>query len=476
MKRILIIAILLIAISFSCTEDFITKENPNEVSTDLVLNDINQISAAVVGIYDGLQDDDYYGKSFILIPDIMAMDVKQQPDNSNRGTSQYKYDAGFNPQNSFAGDLWLEGYRAINKANLILGAIGSVNGDAALKNQIKGETLALRALAHFDLVRYFAFNYTASEGAPNANGQGGHLGVPVVTTTLLPNAKPSRNTVAEVYDQVIEDLEESITLMDDTENFSRVRFTKAAAQALLARVNLYKGDWAEAEAAATAVINNTNYSFIATGSYVASWNGNTPNTESIFELQFSNTDNVSSEGLGYIYSPAGYGDFWPTTDLDDVFNEISDPATDVRGALWDTSSDPPVAKKYLGPLNSANVDNTKIFRLSEMYLIRAEARAEQSNFTGSRADLDALRAARGAPASTATDGELIDFIMKERRVELAFEGHAIFDVKRRKMDVTRNDCQTAVLCTITYPDHHFAIPIPQSEIDVNPNMVQNDGY
>lgn len=465
--------VILLLMIMSCSEDFITKSDPDQVTSDFVLSDLEQIEAALIGVYDGLQTPNYYGRYYILIPDLMADGVKQNQDNSNRGTAQYRYEVTTN--SGIAQGVWEDIYSVINRANIIIEAVPNVPGDEALKNQVMGEALALRALGHFDLVRFFALPYNLASGVTGANGQGGHLGVPLVLSSLTPDAKPSRNTVAEIYDQVIEDLETAKSLMDDATYFSNNKFTAAGASALLARVYLYKGEWAAAEAAATEVINNTSYSLLSAGEYAASWDGTAANSETIFDVVFSVADQNFTDGLGYIYSQNGYYDMLPTTDLDDVLAEISDPANDVRANLWDTSV--PIAYKYTGPDNSSGVDNTHVLRLSEIYLIRAEARAKQANVIGARADLNTIRTNRNAANSAATDGGLITAILKERRIELAFEGHRLFDMTRNGENLVRNDCQlTNGNCSVNFPDNRFVHPIPQAEIDVNTNMVQNEGY
>ena len=176
-----------------------------------------------------------------------------------------------------------------------------------------------------------------------------------------------------------------------------------------------------------------------------------------------------------MYAQSGYYDMLPTTDLDDVLADISDPTTDVRASMWDTSV--PVALKYLGPENSAGVDNTHILRLSEIYLIRAEARVQQGNAAGARSDLNTIRSHRGAPDTSASDAGLLSAILDERRIELAFEGHRLFDLTRNAQDLVRSDCSLPNgNCMVPFPDHRFIHPIPQAEIDVNANMIQNEGY
>ena len=469
------ISILTVLVFFGCGEDFLEKSPEQSVDTGLALGDIDNIEVAVNGIYNGLQDPDYYGRYFVLTFDIMGDHVKQSVQNSNRLTLQYRYN--INSNSADAREMWEDAYAVINRANNVIKAIPALDDPANQEriDQALAEALALRALAHWDLVRYFSLPYNTSNTsvAPGADGAGGHLGVPVVTDLLLPDATPARNTVAEVYAQVVADLTAAIDLFDP-ESFSRTRLTAGAARSILAKVYLYMEDWGNAETFATAVLDDANYTELAAADFVGSWNSITSTNDRIFEVAFSNAEQNGTNSLGYMYSPNGYYDMLPTTDLDNIVASVSDGATDVRTQLWDTSV--PIATKYKGPDHPGGFEFTCVLRTADIRLVRAEARAEQGNATGARADLDFIRSNRGIGNSTAADGDLIDAILDERAIELAFEGNRMLDLARRGRDVVRVDCILTSACTVTYPDARFALPIPQVELDINPNMVQNTGY
>ena len=128
--------------------------------------------------------------------------------------------------------------------------------------------------------------------------------------------------------------------------------------------------------------------------------------------------------------------------------------------------------------NSNGFDNIKVMRLAELYLIRAEARAEMgSNDTGAQQDLDMVRqrALSTAPNSTTTGQALKDAIFLERRLELCFEGQRLWDLMRKKQDVVRTNC-TSLTCLIPYGSNSVVLPIPQVETDANANIEQNPGY
>jgi hypothetical protein len=469
------ISLLFLLTFFGCGEDFLSKSPEQSVDTDLALGDIDNIEVAVNGIYNGLQDADYYGRYFIVIFDVMGDHVKQSVQNSNRLTLQYQYNQ--NSNSADAREMWEDAYAVINRANNVIIATESLEDpdNTTRINQARAEALTLRALAHWDLVRYFAQPYNASNPsiAPGANGSGGHLGVPVVTELLLPESVPPRNTVAEVYTQVIADLTAAIPLFDDG-SFSRTKMTAGAARAILSKVYLYMEDWGNAEATASQVLGDANYTELTAADFVGSWNTLSSTNDRIFEVAFTNAEQNGTNALGYIYSQNGYYDMLPTTDLDNLVAAVSDPANDVRAQLWDTSV--PVATKYKGPDHPGGYEFTCVLRLADIRLVRAEARAEQGDFANARTDLDFIRSRRGIANSAATNGELVDAIIDERAIELAFEGSRLFDLVRKGKGVTRNDCILPNGCTISFPDARFAQPIPQVEMDINPNMVQNTGY
>ena len=127
--------------------------------------------------------------------------------------------------------------------------------------------------------------------------------------------------------------------------------------------------------------------------------------------------------------------------------------------------------------STTRTDNVPVIRLSEVYLNRAEANARSGQDAAAQADLNLIRQ-RGlatAPDVTATGQDLLDEILRERRIELGYEGHRIFDITRHRLDVVRVDC-TSDVCFYPYPGPFFILPIPQDEMDVNPNITQNPGY
>lgn len=464
-KALLILVVLGFA---SCNEDFLELEPQQSLSISSAITDLNSLSAAVVGVYNLLgADENTYRWDLTLIPDLRADNVYVSSKNAGRFLGFDEFNN--TDQSGRANGQWIEGYQIIvNASNVINRApeaeILSTEQDEA--NHRVGEAHALRALAYWNLVRHFARPYSADNGAS--------LGVPISNEgTTGEFVNPPRSTVAEVYDQIISDFNTALGLMSLEEEG---RFSREAVQAFLAKVYLYQENWAQAESFASDVINSGRYSLYADSTaWVSSWGANL-GSEDIFTYINTPVDNGGVNSVGGIYDQDGYGDILATQDLYDLYAE-----TDARRAVMrigdraDGERDAVIAEgKY--PNGETGQDYYKILRLADVYLIRAEARAEQGNEAGAREDLDAV-ASRVDPnytPSAASGQDLIDAIILERRKELAFEGDRLFDLTRRQLTWTK--FRTFEQFEVNWDNNQVYNPIPLDEIQVNPNLVQNPGY
>lgn len=465
-KNKIVVALLALA-SLSCSDSFLELEDQQKVLTTEALLTLGDFNSSITGVYNVLSDADYYGRYFHLIPDVMSDDVKQNSQaNRVRNYAEYVATRG----DAQAEDMWEKMYEANLSLNVIINSDVKVDDDDVDdRDHIIGEAYALRGQVYFDLVRMFAQHYQFTAGA-------NHLGVPIVLD-FDRFSTPARNTVEEVYTQIINDMTKALTLMKDTpRSGNKGTLSATAVKALLARVYLYKGDWTNAEAMATEVIGSGKYTLVSNANYVSSW-ATSYSSESIFEITVTAADNRGSDALGRMYIVQGYGDYLPSND---VYSLI--PVGDARRGVYKTDSKlagdfaPFRMNKYP---STQGIDNTKVMRLSEVYLIRAEARAMKAapDEVGARADVNAIRL-RGLPSATpiaSTGQALLDDIARERRIELAFEGQRLWDLMRKKQDVVRIQC-TSPICTITYPNDRFILPIPEAEMDANPNIQPNPGY
>ena len=283
-----IILIMMIGMILSCSKSFLELTPQQEVADTEALTNIEDYSSSITGIYNTISSPNYYGRYMFLIPDVMADDVKQ---NSQANRIIFYAEHVVNVSDSDASNLWTDMYEAINAANIIINSKVSVPS-AVLDEQshIIGEAHALRGLVYFDMVRFFAqhYKYTAD---------GSHLGVPL-SLDFDPSDRPSRNTVKEVYDQIISDMTTAISLMkNNSRSGDSSTLSDISVKALLARVYLYKEDWNNAEAMSSAVIESSEYNLIPNDSYLDLWS-NDNNSESIFEISMTDTDNVGANGMG----------------------------------------------------------------------------------------------------------------------------------------------------------------------------------
>jgi hypothetical protein len=250
--------------------------------------------------------------------------------------------------------------------------------------------------------------------------------------------------------------------------------SSASTKALLSRVYLYKEDWPNAETLATEVLGS-GFSLVPNNNYFSLWTTDN-SSESIFEISMTEADNVGGNGIAGLYSRNGYGDYLPSNDVVSLY----DPA-DTRLSTFkeDSSLAGEFAPFRVDKYPDFNgFDNVKVIRLAEIYLIRAEARAEiGTNIQGAQQDLDMVhqRALPSAPNTSVTGEALKEAIFLERRLELCFEGQRLWDLMRNKMDVVRIQC-TAAICLIPYASDTVLLPIPQVETDANSNITQNPGY
>lgn len=460
MNRIKItLLVALISVGFSCS-DKLELEPAQSLSVAESLGDIEGLFTGLIGAYDGLQDVNYYGRDFIVVNEVRADLVYISINNSNRFLNDFRYE--YAPNTGLTA-FWSDSYSLILRVNNILQNVDGAAGDADEKDQIKGEALFLRALTHFDLVRMFALPY--GEGTSN-------LGIPIILTPQI--SEPARNTVGEVYDQVIADLTEAAGLLN--EDVGPYRASVDAVNALLARVYLYKEDYVNAEASATAVIG-AGYTLVPGANLRTFWDTH-GTSEEIFTVRRLANETNGSDNLGQIFNPQGYGDIRVTQDLIDSY-EVGDlrAAADYYaqdGFNW--------VGKYLTQEGNPGLVNNKVLRLAEMYLIRAEARllkASPDN-AGALADIDVVRARAGLGSIGTAN---LTAVKNERKVELAFEGHRALDIFRWGDAVTRIQCggggtgdELLADCFLAADSYLRIYPIPQVEMDVNQSMVQNTGY
>ncbi len=451
--------------SVSCSKILDTQPRQS-VDSELAIKDITGLRSLLISCYDGLQGAGYYGQRMMIAPDIMADNLRLTNANSNR-YFQERVNTIFT---SVAGNLWSNvfAYGTINNLNYFLAGIDNANTNEAEKRQLKGEALFLRGLIYFDMARIFSYEPTKVIKQWDA-------GI-VLRTTPTKDASDAnfrqRATVVETYQQIEKDLKESIELLSSTT--TRQRANKAAAQAILARVYLYWEKWADAVRLSTEALNTTQ-ARLATGAGYADAFRTSPNPESLFEINYVQaTETLGSNESMQSLTTQVTGSWADVVPTDELFNLYE--ANDVRRAMYVSATKQGERVNFIQKFTGARgpwTDNIPVIRFSEVLLIRAEAYAASGQAELALADLNRIRQRSAATLVTGLSGDqLVESILKERRLELAFEGHRWFDLKRKGRDITK----AGLSATVPYTDVRILAPIPIPEIQLNPTLKQNPGY
>ena len=462
-KFLLIIAAAAIGFS-SCKKDLDQQPTDtfSEANAFLTLDDIQLGTNAIYGRYGAYAND-------MFVSALLSDEAKLGADNSGSGALTYRYQ--YASDNTTGGNVigaWGAYYSVIDQVNRVLPKLETVPVAAGLESRrdaLKGQLLAMRAIAHFGLLQAYCKNYNPTDAK----------GVPVLLTSN-PVGKPSRNTQGQVMAQIESDLTAARNLLPGVNpgSFRDTVMNRVNVSAYQARISLYKKDYDAAINYATEVIDSRVKPLVSGGQFEAIWTDDVTD-EVLFRIRYA-----TSTGIGALWTTTGGNvDIAPSDKLIAAY----DPNDARANAYIGTNA---AGKKYVNKFYASSrggrVVDMKACRTAEMYLIRAEANARKSapDLSASAADLNALRSNRisGYTNETFTNvTTLIDAIMQERYKELAFEGFRFWDLKRNDLPVERlSSDANAEWQTLATGNYRFVLPIPNSELLANPNMVQNDGY
>lgn len=449
--------LLITGVFYSC-DDFVTVDMPkNQLFSADVYEEIGTADAAMSAIYSRIRDTG----PFTGAASGISMSLGNYTDeldfygDAANGTIAF-YNNTLVSSNPDVITYWNNCYAVNYAANSVIeGVTKSVQLKEEDRNRLKGEALFVRAFVHCYLTGLFG-------------------NVPYVTTTALEvNQRIGKKTVAEVYNQAIADLEQALLILpEDYLTQNRTRPNKYAAYALLARISLYAGKWDVASNAASAVINNTTlYPYES-------------NLDLIFKKESTSTIwQLAPKAIGGNSLQASAFNFNsgppPTSALSPVLMAAFEPG-DMRRVKWIKT----VSKagnswyqsyKYKQRTNiGTTVEMSILLRLGEVYLIRAEARAQTGELIGAKEDLNVIRNTAGLSDTPAvTKAEILDALLQERRIELFTEyGHRFFDLKRfGAIDAVLTATKTG------WDSNDVLWPLPDTDLELNPNLApQNPGY
>lgn len=462
MKK-LIGLLLLFAVITSC-DDKLDVKPFQSLDQDRALSTEKDVLVSLIGAYDGLQSVNAYGGDMHVLAELTG----NSEDIFFTGTFQGLSDAWkaeMAATNGNALSMWTRGYDVINRANNVLSAIGKIVSSPEAKDRVQGEALFIRAAMYFELVRLYAKTWDDGDNTTN-------LGVPLVldpTKSISSTDFRARNTVAQVYQQIMTDLTSAESLLPATNG---IYATKNAAAAVIARVKLTQGvtgstpaqlaALVEARDAANRVIASNRNPLAS--SFASLWftfltNGGNSPAEYIFSMKVTTQDGENALNT-YFGTNAGAGTAGRSDCKITATHRSKYTAGDARNYFQQ------VGTNFYSRKHLDRFGNVPLVRTAEMFLIRAEANFRLGTSVGDTPlnDVNRIRQRAGLANLSALSG--VGDILNERYLELAFEGSRLHDIKRTRGSQSG----------FPWNSPKLIFPIPQVEIDTNKELRQNEGY
>ena len=447
----------------SCSE-FLTQEPSTSLTTETAIKTTDDLANAVNGVYYTLTEDEgSYGTELVLYGDMMGGDF-DFIGNNNHGPTQIAM-RQLIAKETLTMSFYTVPYYALARLNHVLSVAGSMDEDV---DSYIAELYALRGLLHFDISKVFAPLPTS--GSTNT------MGIVLSDQVFDISYIGARASLDDTYEQIVSDLTTAIDMGVNKEtNYGHMNYW--AALGLRARAYLYMGEYEKALADCDSIIAESPYTLYTIANYTSVWS-TTASSESMFEIIMTDNYNGQRYSPGYYCSASGYAECAAT----DAFRAfLQSDSNDVRSQMVAYEEDADgnyggyYPQKYPGQAGASiplYVNNAKVIRLSEIYLIAAEAALKSKTAADAAGYINTLRKNRITGYTDVATVTLTD-ILNERRKELFAEGHGALDFWRNKLDV-----QTVRVGTVTAVDSTKTIlPIPQDEIDLSGGiLVQNPGF
>ncbi len=479
----------LLLLSLASCSGFLKVEPREEVSINEQFSTLQGVKTALNGVYYGterlISDFNY------VYADLQGGNLTFTPRKS--GTSkgiqivgteaELIYNFNDNAIDSRFNAYYQDSYAIINNINNILKYGENVSADPKIKNQIRAEALAMRAFIHFELSKYYAQQYVFTN-------DGTHLGIAYIDDVLIAGRDfPKRASLSENYNAMEKDLKEAlkiITLESALAGPNYSYINKNTINTILSIIELNRKNYKASIEYASEIINGGGLRLTPSANYIEQWQRpNKPLDEVIFVLT------PPTDGSGTVTSSLtefyrlvvdnnnqaiDYAAYVASSDLPTLYANEDIRKNTLKTADLDVKQGTEFKKKaFLFTIKYQDNPETVIYRLSEIYLIIAEAAARMGDVTLALKNLNEIRIRAGL-APLQGNENLLEEIFLERRREFAFESKLFFDIARFKKNVDRkNDC-LATQCKLNYPNPKFILPIPQSTLNVNPQMIQNEGY
>jgi len=504
MKKLSILFLSVICIfALASCNDFLDMRSTNSIDTDGSITTVTDADVAINGLVREMLSASLYGKNVFLYADAKGGDFAVV--SSGRG-NDVLYTFEHSASSGSYSDYWNVGFKCITQINDVLSSIAKVEAGGSLEDfsYEKGQLYTYRAMIYYDLVRMYGKDYAYDKSA---------LAVPLVTEALASDAKPSRATVEEIYTQIVSDLTTGAGLIGKTMKNGFANYWSN--RAIMARVDMSMQQYADALKICQEIIASKKFSLYSNDDWVSSWSKQF-GSESILELTVNDTEaDLVKSSLGittarkgdYSKMAPGYfvaSDFW--------LKRMKEDPTDIR---WGVMSYDEISKtrmgacyKYLGGVTmkgdgkaSGTAVNIKLIRLSEIYLIAAEAAFRTGNKSaanGAAYYLNQIRKRSPLLNKTPIDETTVtlDLILSEKSKELFGEGQRYWDMIRCNQTIFYNDDIEGGEGKLSHPgrptyvnpvtkeeyssiDRTYPkaiLPISEGNIITDGNLVQNPGY
>jgi len=481
-QRFLYKSLLLVffVLTLGCTEDILDTTPETSISESVAYSTPEKILANVYNLYSKVQNQGYYGGRHIIYNEQRGEEFSQNDGNANVGALFWSHNAIATSQ--LIGDLWTAAYSGINNANILIKNLETTTVvPAALRDQYIAEAKFLRAFNYFALVQTFARPYQSDNGAS--------LGLPLRLTaeTSVGNNDLARSSVAQVYDQIISDL-------NDAENglpanyavavSNSQRAHKASAIALKTRVFLVKGDYAKVVDEASKIVPSAapfqyvagNATFKLESDVVNVFKGSYTGTEALFFIPFNDID---APGIQSALAPNYFGSVVISLNPAGIVSNstFSAASADRRKVLVAKKSGQDVLIKF-PKITAPYTDYIPVIRYAEVILNYAEAAAETNDLGLALTLLNTVRQRSDASFVFPTDQvntkeALIATILTERRIELLGEGFRVSDLQRRLQVLPSKTGAIGIAPAVSPDANNYIWPIPSDELATNKLMEPN---
>lgn len=483
MKKILFLS--LCCLLSSC-EDFLDVEPDQQISVSEQLATAEGVNQIVSGIYRDLTLHMSSARIFTY-GDVIPGNMAFTPNISNAeliipSVIDLTYQFENTPRESDFNSLYNDGYNIVNQLNIVLENLNNFDFyDDLQLQELEAEMLAIRAFMHYRHTLLFSQNF-------NFSGDGSHLGIVYNTRTLTAGVDfPSRATLSENYESIKTDLDNALPLFTDDaflqQGPSRSYFNRISTKGIYAQIALQMNDWQTAADLAQEVIVEANVPLLTSNDYLSEWQRSELPMEYLLTFTAPRDEDGevgSSVGLNFLYNSANdYDRYSASNELIALHDN-----DDIRLGLYIpipintlTNGNQVMELYYFNDKYVADSD-APYLRLTEVLFIRAEAleRLSPGN-TESLGIINLIRNRVGLQDLPA-GSNLLEEILKERRLELAFENSYFYDLVRYGQGIERGaDCQLYTnICQLNYPSPFFILPLPADSIENNENMIQNEGY